>query len=233
MPPRGLVVVGIALLAGLAGCTKSATERIARFHPRAAGADGIRTAAPATSLYKVKYAGVTGGGLKTVPGSRRAVEFGQPLGFRTGGDGTLLAVAGEETFPLDLPADRVHRVVWCRRVKKPRQFFVETGRVTRVTLEGAGYVALKLAEAGIEAGIEAALDDDDDECEDDDSGARGWGGGRNRQHHHRGGGGGGDRPRGSKPLKPAGGGESGKPVRAGSQEPERPRGPRAPHSPVR
>src|SRR2546425_6992053 len=103
MPLRNLVVAAF-LAAGADGCTKTGVQRVARFEPGAAWS--VQRAAPAASSYKIRYADFAGGGMKTVPGSRRVVDRGEPLGFRTAEDGTLLAVAGDETFPLDLSADR-------------------------------------------------------------------------------------------------------------------------------
>lgn len=223
MPLRTIVVAAL-LAAGLTGCMKTGIERVVRFQPGGGGDQAVVHAAPEGSSYKVKYADASGGGLKTVPGSRRGVGRGEPLGFQTADDGTLLAVAGDETFPLGVPADRVHHVVWCRRVQRPRQFFVEAGRAAQGTLEVSGYVAEKVAEAGIRSALH--LDDDkDDDCEDDDSGPWNWNGGSDDHHHshHHGGGGGG----GPKPPKPGGGGGGGgngaggadKPVRPGSRNP--------------
>jgi hypothetical protein len=224
---RQSVVAVVFVAAGVAGCVKNGIERVARYEPGVTGGPGVEHVAPASTVYKVKYADVARGELKTVPGSRRGLDYGDRLGFRTADDGTLLAVAGSEVFPLDVPAARVHHVVWCRQVKKPRQFFVETGRVAQGTLEGAGYVAGKFAEAGLNAALHT--DDGDDEDCDDDSGPWNWGGnghdddhsshdqggGGGGDHHHHGGGGAG----GQKPPKPGGGGGSERPVRIGSRNP--------------
>jgi len=219
MPLRSIVVAAL-LAAGVAGCMKGGLQRVARFAPGEGGDGAVRRPAPAASSYKVKYADAAGGELKTVPGSKRGVGRGEPLGFQTADDGTLLAVAGDETFPLEVPAGRVHHVVWCRRVQRPRQFFVETGRAAQGTLEVSGYVAGKIAEAGVRTALH--LDDNEDEDCDDDSGPWNWNGGSDAHHsHHHGGGGGGGGP---KPPKPGGGGGNGagggdKPVRPGSRNP--------------
>jgi hypothetical protein len=208
---------------------RAALQRVVRFQPGAGEDQAVVHAAPAASSYKVKYADASGGALKSVPGSRRGVGRGEPLGFQTADDGTLLAVAGDETFPLEVPAGRVHHVVWCRRVQKPRQFFVETGRAAQGTLAVSGYVAGKVAEAGVRAALH--LDDDEEDDCDGDSGPWNWNGGSDDHHHshHLGGGGGGNGGGGSgggsssKPPRPSGGGGGGssfeKPVRPGSRNP--------------
>jgi uncharacterized membrane protein YgcG len=205
---RRSVVAVVFLAAGVAGCMKNGIERVARYQPGAGDQRSVVGVATASSAYKVKYADVARGELKTVRGSRRELDYGDCLGFRTADDGTLLAVAGAEVFPLDVPADRVHHVVWCRRVKKPRQFFVETGRVAQGTLEGAGYVAGKFAEAGLNAALHTD-DDDDGDC-DDDAGPWDWGGGGDHDHHsHHGGGSGGGGNHGGGSHGGGGGGHGG------------------------
>ena len=219
--PLRLPVVAAFLAAGLAGCMKTSVQRIARFEP--ARAEQVQRPAPAASTYKVKYAAVAGGEMKTVPRSKRLVGPGEPLGFRTAEDGTLLAVVGDEAFPLPVPADRVHHVVWYRRWKRPRQFVKEVGKVC----EGAGYVAGKALEAGVSAALNGDSDDDDD-CDDDDAGPWNWGGnssdgGGGGHHHHHGGGGGGNHGGnshgGGKPPKPGGDDKPEKPTRIGARNP--------------
>jgi hypothetical protein len=189
-------------------------RRIARYTP---GADPVQRRAPAPWEYKVKYADVAGGEMKTAPGSARVVDRGEPLGFRTADDGSIIAVAGDDSFPLDAPAKRVRFCVWYGRHKEPRQFVKEVGRVADGTAQTVGYVAGKAVEAGVNAALDGG--DDGDGC-DDDAGPWNWGGGHDHHsqhngggHHHAGHGGGNPKP------KPTGGAASDKPQRIGVRNP--------------
>jgi hypothetical protein len=226
MPPRNVVLrrtaraavaaLIVLLACGAAGCMRTSVRRIARYAP---GADPVQRRAPAGWVYKVKYADVAGGEMKTARGSARVVERGAPLGFCTAADGTLLAVAGDEIFPLDAPAERVRFCVWYTRRKEPRQFVKEVGRVAESTAGAVGYVAGKALEAGVNAALNADGDDDDD-C-DDDAGPWNWGGGGHdhHSHHHGGGGGNHDASGGGNPKPKPGGGGSDKPQRIGVRNP--------------
>jgi hypothetical protein len=198
---------------------KTSVQRIARFEP---GSQPVQRHARATSLYKVRYADLGSGRMKTVPGSARMIAEGEPLGFLTGEDGTLIAVAGDEAFPLDAPADQVRYCVWYRRWKRPRQFAKEVGKAAQGAAEATGYLAGKASEAGVSAALNS--DDDDDDC-DDDAGPWNWGGGGSHDHHsHHHGGGDGDHG-GTKPPKPHpkppddDNGASEKPGRIGARNP--------------
>src|SRR5215203_5097738 len=135
MPPRIAVPVvrvaaAVLLACGAAGCMRADVTRVARYQP---GAAPLHKAAPEDSTYTVRYATVGQRKMRTVHGSARVVERGQPLGFRTAEDGTLLAVAGDEEFPLDAPADQVRKCIWYSRRKEPRQFVKEVGRFAQGT----------------------------------------------------------------------------------------------------
>ena len=192
------LVIASALAALACGCMKTSVQRIARFEP---GRQPVQRHARATSVYKVRYADVAGGKMKTVPGSGRLVSEGEPLGFREAEDGTVIAVAGDEEFPLQAPPGRVRYCVWYRRWKEPRQFAKEVGRLAQGTAEATGYLAGKTLEAGVNAALNSGGDDDDDCDRDDDAGPWNWGGGGHDHHSHHHGGGGGNGG-GSKPSKP-------------------------------
>src|SRR5687767_9367817 len=98
--PLPKLLVGLLLLPLLAGgCMSTKTRRLARFDT---GGDApVIRPAPESAVYKVKYAGPIGHDLHAVGGTGRIVGEGEPIGFTTAGDGTVVAVAGDEQIPLD------------------------------------------------------------------------------------------------------------------------------------
>lgn len=145
------------------GCTSTHVTRVARFET-ARAADAVYTAAPASAAYKVKYADARGKGLKSVGGSKRIVRRGDPLGFATSPDGALVAVAGNERFPLDkLPPDARY-CVWTAKEKRPTQFSREVGKATTTVATAALIGAIGMGAAYTEL---LAADDRDDRCEDE------------------------------------------------------------------
>jgi hypothetical protein len=166
--PLALAVVLLALSGG--GCTSTHVTRAARFEP-AAATQSVRRA-PQSAAYKVKYADVTGGGLRTVGGTKRIVGQGDPLGFALADDGTVVAIAGAEQIPLDDLPPTARYCVWIAKEQRPTQFSREVGKAT-LTVGGGLLVG---ALAGAE--VLGAMADSDDDC-DDASNA-----GRNRHHRH-------------------------------------------------
>jgi hypothetical protein len=117
-PSRTLAALSLlALLALLAtGCTSTKTRRLARFNTAGPTAPVLRPAAE-SGVYKVKYAGPAGHDLHAVGGTGRIVGEGETIGFTTGPDGTVVAVAGDEQIPLDHVPPAARYCVWSFKEK--------------------------------------------------------------------------------------------------------------------
>ena len=153
---------------GGSGCTRTRLTRVARFEP-ALASDAIYKSAPRSAEYKVKYAVAGGDGLKGVGGTKRIVRRGDALGFTTTPEGTVIAVAGQEQFPLDKMPASARYCVWVSREERPTQFTREVGKVAAVAATGVlvGAVGVGAIATGANA---AALenyepDEDDEDCE--------------------------------------------------------------------
>ena len=110
-------VVTFLLVFSLAGCSHVRSVFLRPFKPD----EGSKADyAPETAVYKVKVArkGKDPDDFHTLGGSRRFLHAGDTVGFHTEPDGRVLAVAGEETFPLrTLPPDRFY--VWAYKTVSP------------------------------------------------------------------------------------------------------------------
>ena len=172
----GAVVVvpcfSLALLALLSGgCTSTHVTRAARFEP-AQKTEAVRRA-PQAGAYKVKYADVAGGGLRTVGGTQRIVGRGDPLGFTRSPEGKVVAIAGDEQIALDKLPPTARYCVWIAKEQRQTQFSREVGKAAATA--GAGVVVGALA--GVEI-LGALAESNNDDC-DDSSDA-----GRNRHRRH-------------------------------------------------
>ena len=136
------------------GCTKTVQHRVAEYHP---GLTPTTQPVPKTAVYSVRFLDENGKKTGGIPWSHRLLAAGEHVGFAMDEDQGLLAVAGNDSFPIQLP-DR-HGAVWSTTYTKETQFSKEMKKVTRTTGKVAGLVA-----KGI---VEGALSGDDD---DDDSG---------------------------------------------------------------
>jgi hypothetical protein len=131
----------LPLLAG--GCTSTKTRRLARFD--AGRAAPVLRPAPESGVYKVKYAGPAGHDLHAVGGTGRIVGEGEPIGFTTADDGTIVAVAGDDQIPLDRLPPAARYCVWSFKEKRATQFTREVGKATDTVGQAAavaGGVAL-------------------------------------------------------------------------------------------
>ena len=167
--PSVLSVVLLALSDG--GCTSTHVIRAVRFEPVQPG-EAVRRA-PQSGTYKVRYADVAGGGLRTVEGTGRIVGQGDPLGFALAEDGTVVAIAGAERIPLDDLPPTSRYCVWIAKEQRQTQFSREVGKATLTV--GTGFLVGALAGAEV-LGAMAASDGDD--CDD----ASGAGGKRHHRH---------------------------------------------------
>lgn len=125
------------------GCTSTKTRRLARFDT---GGDApVVRPAPESGVYKVKYAGPSGHDLHAVGGTGRILGEGDPIGFTTAGNGTIVAVAGGEQIPLDRLPPAARYCVWSFKEKRATQFTREVGKATDTVGQAAavaGGVAL-------------------------------------------------------------------------------------------
>jgi hypothetical protein len=180
MRRNGAVVVlpcfSLAMLALLTGgCTSTHVTRAARFEP-AQTAQAVR-GAPQAGAYKVKYADVSGGGLRTVGGTQRIVGRGDPLGFTRSPEGKVVAVAGDEQIALEKLPPTARYCVWIAKDQRQTQFSREVGKAAAIA--GAGVVVGALA--GVEV-LGALAESDNDNCDDSSDAGRN----RHRRHHEHG-----------------------------------------------
>jgi hypothetical protein len=145
-----------------------ASHRVARFDlgPVAAG-DGVTRVAPATAVYKVKFADGADE-LRSHGGTRRVVRRGEPLGFATSPEGQVLAVAGAERIPLDRLPESARFCVWQHKVERPTQFTKEVGKAVGTTGAVLGTAALVTGVVAVHVAaevVEDAVSDDDDDDE--------------------------------------------------------------------
>ena len=164
--PAVIASCAALVLSVCTGCTSTRVKRVARFEP----ADGpalVQRQAPESAAYKVKFADGSGDELRTLGGSKRIVRRGDLLGFTTSAEGTVIAIAGEEQFPLNKLPPSARYCVWVSREERQTQFARELNKAattaavgTLVTVIVAGAVSMEL--------WDQQLDDDCDEAEDDE-----------------------------------------------------------------
>jgi hypothetical protein len=152
------VVVIVALYAG--GCARWDVTRLARFEPARSAGD-VKRPAPVSAAYKVKYASTSGGGLRTLGGTKRIVAAGLPLGFTRGPDGTVVAVVGEEQIPLERLPPTTRYCVWTCKERVPTQFTREVGKAAATAGKAALVGGFVIGSAFLE-GV-----DNDDDCDDE------------------------------------------------------------------
>jgi hypothetical protein len=142
-----VLVVAISLVLSC-GCAGRRLNTIAWFPMLGgAGAKEVKQIAPATAVYKVKFAtrpDADRDDLRTLGSARRYLRQGDFLGFTTGDDGRVYAIAGNETFPLrERPNARRQAAcfVWSyktvdRGPNEIARFFQDAGNI----LLGAGVI---------------------------------------------------------------------------------------------
>lgn len=134
---RSLVTALIVSFAA-AGCTRTVTHRLATYEP---GAAPTSRPVPEAALYRVKV--FDRGKYRGIDGTERLLQGGDVVGFRTGDDGVVYAVANRDTFPLPQPLERT--VIWYASVEHATTVNDDAAEALqaagRVTL-GAGVIAL-------------------------------------------------------------------------------------------
>ena len=160
---RVVVVAGLIISLFFSGCTRTVTRKVARFdvndpsrQAKAATTQPLRHAA----LWKVKVRERGEKEYRGIDGTERYLQRGDVVGFRTGEDGVIYAVANKDEIPLAL-TDRHRRVVWYSTEKKPTAFgqgVSEVGALVATVAIGAAAVA------GVGALLILSLENED-ECE--------------------------------------------------------------------
>ena len=131
----------------------------------------VRHVAPASGVYKVKFAtqvDADGDDFHTYGGARRVLHQGDPVGFARDGSGHVYAIAGDETFPLPErkhPKRTPNFLVWAYHAPEPvKSGFAETldgiGQALVVTAVVVGVASLVLL------GIWYDLQGHHDSCEE-------------------------------------------------------------------
>ena len=122
-PLRRMLVAGLLGSMLTSGCTRTVTHHVARFEPRpaatarttpapAAQAHAVTTSSvPEAGLWKVKVRGRGEKQYHGIDGTERWLQAGDVVGFRTGADGVVYALANKDEIPLAL-TDEHRRVVW-------------------------------------------------------------------------------------------------------------------------
>jgi hypothetical protein len=131
-----VVILGTLSIAG-GGCMSTHVDRLAR-HDLSPLPSTTTSVVREPGVYTVKWVkGDDASG--AIGGTERLLRPGDRVGFTTTGQGELIAIAGEETFPVTSPLpDGTRRVVWYTRREEPSDLTLATGRV----LNGAGTAAV-------------------------------------------------------------------------------------------
>jgi hypothetical protein len=131
----------------LSGCTRTVTRRVARFDvsdsAREPGAAATTQPLRHAALWKVKVRERGEKDYHGIDGTERYLQRGDVVGFRTGEDGVIYAVANREEIPLAL-TDSHRRVVWYSTEKEPTAFgegMNEVGALVGTIAIGAAAVA--------------------------------------------------------------------------------------------
>jgi hypothetical protein len=85
------------------------------------------------------------------------VAAGEHVGFSIDEDKRLIAVAGKNSFPIEIPSG--YGAVWSTTYTKQTQFSREMNKAARTAGKLTGYIAVGIVEGIIEGG-------DDDDCDD-------------------------------------------------------------------
>lgn len=154
---RRLLVAGLIGALLISGCTRTARHRIARFQP-AGGAEETTLAVPAAGVWKVKVRGRGEKEYHGIDGTERFLQAGDVVGFRTGDDGVVHAVANHDEIPLAL-TDEHRRVAWHANIEKRTEVGLAMGEAMQVSGEVATIVGI--AALALWAWLESSNDDDD------------------------------------------------------------------------
>jgi len=157
MNPNSTVAgLGILLFCLTGGCTSTKSGSIGQY---ATGDQPLIRHAPETAFYKVQWLSADRRELGTCAGTDRLVVRGEPVGFKTGPNGQVTAIAGIYQFPLQQLPGNARYCQWYYKVKRETHL----GQ----NLDGAGEVVAGsaliggVAEAGREYFIEKTGGDSD------------------------------------------------------------------------
>jgi hypothetical protein len=138
----------------LPGCVRVVQHRIANYSP---GAPATTQPVPETAVYDVKVLNHKGKKVYGIDGSQNFLKQGDHVGFSTNDSGTVVAFAGNNSFPVEVPAG--HSIVWSSFSRRPTQFSKELGKAAKATVKGAGLFTGAVIEGIIKGG-----EDDDEDC---------------------------------------------------------------------
>ena len=148
---RAMAFLLIAIL--LPGCVRVVQHRVANYLP---GAPPTTQPVPETDVYAVKVLNSKGKKVYGIDGSQNFLRQGEHVGFSTNDTGTVLAFAGNNSFPVEVPAG--HSIVWASFSRRPTQLSKEMAKAT-VTAGKAAAVG-----GGLFMRALLKLDDNDDDC---------------------------------------------------------------------
>jgi len=153
---RVFAFVSIAVL--VCGCTKTVQHRVASYYP---GVAPTTQPVPKTAVYSIRFLDENGKKTGGIPDSHRLLASGEHAGFDIDEEKGLVAIAGNNAFPIAIPAG--YGAVWSTTYHRPTQFAKEVSKAAKATGNVTGYVA--------EGIVEGFLDKADD-CDDDMDGMR-------------------------------------------------------------
>jgi hypothetical protein len=145
MAPSQRIFASLGILFCLAGgCTSTKSGSIGAY---AAGDRPLIRHAPETAFYKVKWLSADRRELGTCADSERLIVRGEPVGFETGPNGQVTAIAGIYQFPLQNLPRSARYCQWNYKVKRETHFGqgmdaagdVLAGSPVVAGLTGAGY----------------------------------------------------------------------------------------------
>ena len=137
----------------ICGCTRTVQQRVAEYHP---GALPTTQPVPKTAVYSIRFVDEKGKKTGGIPSSHRLLAAGENAGFDIDEEAGLIAVAGNVSFPINIPAG--YGAVWSTTYSKPTQFSKEVSKGAKAVGKVTGY----LAEGMVEGFLDRA---DDDDCD--------------------------------------------------------------------
>lgn len=113
----------VAVLVGTmlnGGCVRTVTKQVARYEPAGVVAPTTQSVKYA-AVWKVKVRERGDEKYRGIDGTERWLQPGDSIGFRTGDDGVVYAVANKESIPLALN-EKHRQVVWQMKRKETTDF---------------------------------------------------------------------------------------------------------------
>jgi hypothetical protein len=138
---RGMAtwLICVGLIAG--GCSKTRTEKVARYQP---GGDEIMRTVPRTGIYKVVWKRGSKDKLYTIDGTETLLNQGEQAGFEPLDDGTVVAVAGHRRIVIDQVPENPKYLAWYHKSTQQTEF----GRDVEEVMQASGSVAMYTAVVG-------------------------------------------------------------------------------------